>query len=341
VSTSSSYCSPSACSWLVFFTLAQTALWIDKISFGAIRPLAENFPMYLAGLAVTALLEIPWLVLGWISVRREAKILFVLFSLISLGLLSMATAMFASPLYRFVMDEWSFYATMSVAAYVLLVATSALAVVCRLQFGKGLAHFLRVCADLEGEDFTPVYFPKGDDSPVDDDLDQKKLDFGSDLDIPVLRYSGAKEDRPTHERKPSRLSLFFSSSKSSSDTIKLSSTPDMFRSAMEAKTPAPIIVQPVARTSSNASSIRPKPKVTRPPNIYIGPASPDSSVLPTTSGSSMYTRTEAADVRPSQGPTAAEPTRPAPAPVRSTSLPRRGPGLPRRPSADKAAGNYF
>ncbi|KAJ6468965.1 hypothetical protein DFH09DRAFT_493010 [Mycena vulgaris] len=125
-----------------FFTLAQTALWISKISMGAIRQLAEHFPIYVAFLAVTAVFEIPWLVLGWICVRREAKTLFLLFSFISLVLCAMATLMFFfSPLYRFVLGEWAFYATMTITAYILLIATSVLAIVCRLQFGKGLAHF--------------------------------------------------------------------------------------------------------------------------------------------------------------------------------------------------------
>ncbi|KAJ7777583.1 hypothetical protein DFH07DRAFT_797297 [Mycena maculata] len=46
-----------------FFTLAQTALWIDKISFGPIRPLAQHFPLYLAGFILTVFLEMPWLIL--------------------------------------------------------------------------------------------------------------------------------------------------------------------------------------------------------------------------------------------------------------------------------------
>ncbi|KAJ7482310.1 hypothetical protein B0H11DRAFT_1218586 [Mycena galericulata] len=328
-----------------FFTLAGTAMWLGKISFGAIRSLAEHFPIYLAALVVTAFFEIPWLVLGWISVRREAKTLFLLFSLISLILLAMATGMFVSPLYRFVLVEWSFFATISCAAYALLVVTFVLAVVCRLQFGKGLAHFLRVCTDLEAEDFTPVSFPKGDDPMAYDDKDEKKW---IDSEIPVLRYSsekGQKQVPPTHERKVSRISLFFANSKSTSETIKLSSTPDLFRSAMEVKTPAPIIVKPVARTSSSASSVvRPMGRAHRPPNIYTGANSPE---LPPMTFSPLYkhTRAESAGERSSRGRApAAEPVIPAQAALRSRSVPRRGGpggvGLPRRPTA-KEEGKRF
>ncbi|KAJ6482871.1 hypothetical protein C8R47DRAFT_575194 [Mycena vitilis] len=124
-----------------FFTLVQTALWVSKISFGSIRQFAEHFAIYLAGLIVTAVLEIPWLILGWISVRRESKTLFLVFACISVILFFTSTALFFSPLNRFVIKEWSFYATMSVTSSMLLIATFVLAIVCRLQYGKGLAHF--------------------------------------------------------------------------------------------------------------------------------------------------------------------------------------------------------
>ncbi|KAJ7058121.1 hypothetical protein C8F01DRAFT_1149615 [Mycena amicta] len=119
-----------------FFTLAQTAMWIGKISLGPVRVLTEHFNMYLAGLIVTAVFEIPWLLLGWMSVRRESKILFLLFVFISCVLFSLATLMLISPLYRFVLTDWSFYATISFTANILLVATSVLAIICRTHFGK-------------------------------------------------------------------------------------------------------------------------------------------------------------------------------------------------------------
>jgi len=334
-----------------FFTLAQTALWISKISFGAIRQLAEHFHIYLAALIVTAILIIPWLVLGWISVRREAKNLFLLFSFFSVILFSMATGLFFSPLYRFVLGEWSFYATMSITSYALLVATFILAVVCRLQFGKGLAHFLRVTDALEDGDFTPVYFSKGGETSEYRE-DDTKSEF--DPEQTVLGYSYPKDkekeiQRPeaAHRRNLSTLSVFLQSPNKSPNTIKLSSTPDLFQSAMEPKTASPIIVQPVARTSSSSSSSPiSRAKGRRPPNIHVGPTAPeDSYVLPMISISPMshkHTLSETAQTRPSR---AAEPAKPPQAAVRSRSVPRRGvagAGLPRRPSdGSPPAGNYF
>ena len=41
--------------------------------------------------------ELPWIVLGWISVRRECRIMFCFFALISMILFGISTALFCSP----------------------------------------------------------------------------------------------------------------------------------------------------------------------------------------------------------------------------------------------------
>ncbi|KAJ7141871.1 hypothetical protein C8R43DRAFT_1238280 [Mycena crocata] len=339
-----------------FFTLAQTALWIGKISFGPIRQLADHFPIYLAALIVTAVFEMPWLVLGWISVRREGKALFLVFSFISLVLLFISTVVFTSPLYRFVMGQWSFYATMSVTAYILLVATSILAVICRLQFGKGLAHFLRVTDALEAGDFTPVYFSKGSEDHsghIHDDVKAKFDQFDNDPDMPVLAYSYSKDEKeihrpqPSHRRKLSSMSVLLSDTQASGDTIKLSSTPALFRSATEAKRISPIMVQqPVIHTRSPSSASPSRERGKRPPNIHVGvgPTSPEDSyprpAISVSPVSSKHARSETVDERASRQ-RSTEPAKPPQAAVRSRSVPRRvapgGAGLPRRPSDGKGS----
>ncbi|KAJ7938180.1 hypothetical protein B0H13DRAFT_1941904 [Mycena leptocephala] len=325
-----------------FFTLGQTALWISKISFGAIRQLAEHFPIYLAGLIVTAVLEIPWLVLGWISVRRESKAL----------PLNLETATLTTLLVnRFVIKEWSFYATMSVTAYILLVATFALAIVCRLQFGKGLAHFLRVADALEDGDFTPVYFSKGDD-PVSSVEDDTKSLF--DPEKTILGHLSLKDEKfpsPALSRNPSTLSVLFAKdTKSPGDTIHLSSTPALFSNAEKRKSASPVVVIPVTRTSSiksnNSSPSSPRFKLNRPSDIHTGPARSDSFTLPAITAVSpmsyQHTRADSVDERPSRGRSTAEPAVPPQAVLRSKSVPRHA-GLPRNPSDGnvKPAGNFF
>jgi len=82
---------------------------------------------------------------------------------------------------------WPFFATITVTAYVHMLATTILAIMCRLNFGKGLAHYceflhsyshilasltsspytVRVTDALDGVDFTPVYFTKGFENEKD------------------------------------------------------------------------------------------------------------------------------------------------------------------------------
>ncbi|KAK7055176.1 hypothetical protein R3P38DRAFT_2845599 [Favolaschia claudopus] len=324
-----------------FFTLGQTALWMDKIAVGAVRDLAEHFFLYLAELIVTAVLVIPWLVLGWISVRRESKPLFLVFSFISLLLIIMSTMLFTSPLNRFVIKEWSFYATMSISAYILLVATLAIAIVCRLHFGKGLAHFLRVTEALEGEDFTAVNFPKGDDAASFTD---EKSRFDLEQQQPVLEYSYSgptysydDEKAASHIRKPSKsMSAIFSedaAGKSPADTIHMSSSTAMFMDAMANRmSMSPVVVKPGSRTASIGSNDSDRSR-------HLVRA--DSAVLPPSSLTlANPLRSQTIGERPTAVP---EPTKPVPAAVRSGSVPMQAVGLPRRPSdgKNKPPGNYF
>lgn len=51
--------------------------------------------------------------------------------------------MFASTIYRYVFGTWSFFACVSVLSYLLLIATTIMAIICRLHFGRGLRHFCK------------------------------------------------------------------------------------------------------------------------------------------------------------------------------------------------------
>uniref|UniRef100_A0A8H8CEP1 Uncharacterized protein n=1 Tax=Psilocybe cubensis TaxID=181762 RepID=A0A8H8CEP1_PSICU len=144
-----------------FFSLASSAMWIDKVCHGMMKMMALHSKLYLAAFVIILVFQFPMLYLGWVCVRKECRIRFGIFCAISIFLLSISTLMFFSPLYRYIFMTWPFFATVTVTAYVLTVFTSVLAIVCRLNFGKGLAHYLQVTDALEGVDFTPVSFWKG------------------------------------------------------------------------------------------------------------------------------------------------------------------------------------
>ncbi|KAF9048021.1 hypothetical protein BDZ89DRAFT_1057978 [Hymenopellis radicata] len=225
-----------------FFSLASTGMWIDKIANSSIRPVARHLALYLAAFAVTALVEIPWVVLGWLSVRREYRKLFVVFGLLSLFLLGVSSFMFASDLYRLIFDSWPFFATITVTAYVLLVVTSFLAIVCRLHFGKGLKEYLRVTEALEGMDFTPVNFSKNDNATSvglkRSFSDKSDKSFTSSMkekyDVETLPYMDEpRQPVPSHQgvsvRGMHSLSIY---SDGARPTMKMSTTPPVARSIM-------------------------------------------------------------------------------------------------------------
>jgi len=222
-----------------FFSVASTAMWLDHICSGLIHDFVHHSKLYLAAFVASLLLLLPWLVLGWVSVRKEGRRRFLIFSVISVFLVGVSTMMFASALYRFIFMSWPFFTTITLTAYVLNVATALLGVWCRLNFGKGLAHFLQVSDALDGVDFTPVYFSK--DAEKGNTFDVKlnrspySLDekYSSDLTMayiqqPELSYNSAS-------KAPRGQSVY---SQKSGTPVKLSSTPSLFQERDRAATRA-------------------------------------------------------------------------------------------------------
>ncbi|KAF8961596.1 hypothetical protein BDZ97DRAFT_1190460 [Flammula alnicola] len=202
-----------------FFSLASTAMWIDKVCSGDVLQMPKHAKLYLAAFITTLLLEFPWFFLGWTGVRRECKVRFGVFCGISVFLLAISTAMFTSPLYRYVFVTWPLFATMTVTSYVLLIVTTVKSIVCRLNFGQGLAHYLQVTDALEGLDFTPVYFPK------DDEKDPEKYASIADLktskairptqitlQLPAASFQDLRKGRGSSIYSETGSPIFFSSS---------------------------------------------------------------------------------------------------------------------------------
>jgi len=146
--------------WLqfaTFFTMTVTVIWFDKIKTN-IMPVLANNKLYDAAFYVTIVLLLPWFLLGSISVRREHRIMFWGFISISVILLAIRGAWFASALYRYEFLQWSFFAAITVASDVFLLITCGFAVVCRVHFGRGLAHYLWVQQMLQDTGFTQATF---------------------------------------------------------------------------------------------------------------------------------------------------------------------------------------
>lgn len=153
--------------------------------------------------------------------------------------------------YRYILTSWPFFATLTVTGYALLVTTSILGVICRLNFGKGLAryrkllHFalphlftficliVEVADALEDADFTPVSFSESINT------DAEKIDFESfkrsaftgtatsssapiTLQLPALAFQGV-----TRQSAKEKVSAFFGGDVYLGDPIKISSSPPL------------------------------------------------------------------------------------------------------------------
>ncbi|KAJ1305746.1 hypothetical protein OPQ81_010478 [Rhizoctonia solani] len=138
----------------VYFFVTSSVLWVDELLNGSIACFAEHQAIY-KGIFITSILLLPpWLILGWIGVRRENKHMMHAFLVISLLFITAWAGMFASEVYRWTFATWPFFAAMTITSFAVLVATTGLAIVCRYNFKKGLALFLQSQQILPGAEFT-------------------------------------------------------------------------------------------------------------------------------------------------------------------------------------------
>lgn len=166
---------------------------------------------------------------------------------------------------------------MTVTAYILLVATSALGVVCRLHFDKGLAQFctsssfsssrhlltsapVRVSDALEGMDFTPAYFSKNIND-VDNIVGLKRSvsekSYASSKKVPIdEEMPDIQEPSAAHfeTRAAHSLSVY---SDTNRPTMKFTSTPKVARSQR-----ASTVSTATALTTSTTSTYSKQPHST-------------------------------------------------------------------------------
>jgi len=143
-----------------FFSIASAALWTSKILDRNMRLFTNHLPLYLAGFGVMLSLQLPFLFLGWSSVRKESRPHFTIFFATCGVLAGLSSATSSTLVYRSLFLSWKFFATITVSSSTFLLLTIGFAIVCRTNFNKGLAQYLRVNETLEGMDFTPVFFPR-------------------------------------------------------------------------------------------------------------------------------------------------------------------------------------
>ena len=86
-------------------------------------------------------LVIPWMYLGWTSVRKESKVLMSIFILVSIIMLAGWGVMFISTTFSTTFMTWPFFAGISTASCSFTLMCTILGAICLSNFDKGLKNF--------------------------------------------------------------------------------------------------------------------------------------------------------------------------------------------------------
>lgn len=141
----------------LFFMIVTVSLWVDQLMNSVIGDLASFQKLYKVTSFITLALLIPWLMTGWFAVRRELRLPMFIFLFLSILYLAGWGVMFFSTTFRWTFTTWTFFSLMATASVFLTLLAVVLGVICRFNFGKGLARYLNAQQPLEEEDFPPSY----------------------------------------------------------------------------------------------------------------------------------------------------------------------------------------
>ncbi|TFK37643.1 hypothetical protein BDQ12DRAFT_150777 [Crucibulum laeve] len=187
-----------ACLQLEAFVLvAAMGLWIDVLIKTAIAKISAHSTIYLGLFIITTILLLPWITMGWYAIQREMKKTMAAFLLVAFLITLGWLIMFYSIVYRWTFVQWPFLGCFTVASLILLVASIALGVICRLNFGKGLAEYLRAEAALASSNFAPEIFSHDEEKQISP-LKEKQTDFEESVAtfyIPELHSNATIEER--------------------------------------------------------------------------------------------------------------------------------------------------
>ncbi|PFH49309.1 hypothetical protein AMATHDRAFT_63441 [Amanita thiersii Skay4041] len=187
-----------ACMQMELITLiVSLGLWIDIVMNTAIGGLILNRVLYQLGYISTAILLVPWIILGWKSIRGEKRKMMNLFIAVDFVLIAIWSITFYSQSYRWTFVQWPFMGAFSVASFVLLTISIILGVTCRLNFGKGLAEYLNAEDALARVRFAPEVFTH------DSEADEKASPQGIiAITKPKAQYDQTRRTSSTSEFFP-------------------------------------------------------------------------------------------------------------------------------------------
>lgn len=143
----------------IFILVNAMALWVDQLLHGVIKKLSSHTTVYDGTFILTTILLVPWLMMGWYSVRREWRKLTWVFLAVAFFFLFAWSMMFYSRIYRFTFIDWPFFGAMTVSSFAALLCSTGFAIMCLRNYGKGLAEWIYLEKKFGNDDFEPDLFP--------------------------------------------------------------------------------------------------------------------------------------------------------------------------------------
>jgi len=187
----------------VFVLVISLGLWSKTLTETTMAHISEHTPVYKALYIGTIVLLLPWIAMGWYSIRREMKRMMIVFIGIAFIFTAGWSIMFYSIIYRWTFTQWPYLSCYTIASFILLIASMILGIICRMNFGKGLAQYLHAEAALSSLNFSPDSFSHDTttvrtsssrkmDVHRSIDLDMKILDLKDQYDSPLYFLSLTK-----------------------------------------------------------------------------------------------------------------------------------------------------
>jgi hypothetical protein len=173
----------------LFFVVAAVILWLDQLCNGAIAIMASKSTLYRAMMTAVIILLIPWLLTGWFAARLEWKVPMMVFLVLSALYLVGLGLMFDSKTFRWTFIQWGFFGAMLSVSALLVLIGLIVGIICRLNFDKGLIHYLNAEEPIREGSFVQS-------DPGEDDFSEEKFDFPSThRPIPTFSATFGSNDR--------------------------------------------------------------------------------------------------------------------------------------------------
>lgn len=172
----------------LFFMAVTVSLWIDQLMNSGIGDLVDYLTLYKVSSFITLILLIPWLMMGWFSSRRELRVPMFFFLVLSILYLGAWGVMFFSTTFRWTFITWQFFSIMACTSVFLTLLSFILGVVCRFNFGKGMARYLSAHQPLLEDDFSPNSDMEKVAFPTNEKLPTFSVAFDSKSDVPYTTH---------------------------------------------------------------------------------------------------------------------------------------------------------